>query len=114
MLAFKRELRVNFVTDHQEIFLHCKLSNALKLRALRHTSGWIGRKIQHQHLAARLPSRFNGIGIDPELVFGRGGDRDWLRMREHDAWAIRNIAGLVVQHLIAWIEYRAQSNVQGL
>ena len=55
MLAIKRQLGINLVAQHEQIFFDSKLRNRFQLRAIARASGGVARQVQHEQLATGLP-----------------------------------------------------------
>src|SRR5689334_6586692 len=56
----------------------------------------------------------NLVGFERKLIFLGRHHRHRDAVRHDDARAIGNVARLVINHLVAGIEQRAESNVDGL
>ena len=113
MVAFERQFGVDLVGSDQKVLLDGELGDGLELGAVGGATGRVRREVQDEQLTARLPGGAEGRRIKRELVGGHGADRDGFAVAERDARRIAHVAGLVVEHLVAGIQGRAEQDIEG-
>ena len=113
VVAFERQLGVDLVGSDQEILLDGELGDGLELGAVGGTAGRVRREVQNEQLATRLPGGAEGGRIKRKLVGGHSANRDGFGVAERDARRIAHIAGLVVEHLVAGVQGRAEQDIEG-
>ena len=113
VVAFEREFGVDLVRSNQEVLLDGELGDGLELGTVGGAAGRVRREIQDEQLAARLPGGAEGGWIERELVGSHGANRDGFGVAERDARRVAHVAGLVVEHLVAGIQGRAEQDVEG-
>ena len=83
--ALERQLGINFVAQHDQIFFHRELRDGLELRAVARAAGGIARQIEHQHFAARLPRGAERVHGERKTVLRERRHGHGDAMRERDA-----------------------------
>ena len=112
--ALERQLGINFVAQHDQIFFHRELRDGFDLRAVAGAAGGIARQIEHQNFAARLPRGAERIHGEREAVLGERRHGHGNAVRERDARRIADVARLMIHHLVAGIDERAAGEVEAL
>ena len=110
--TFKRQLGINFVAQHDQIFFDGELRDGLDLRAVAGAAGGIARQIQHEQFAARLPrgaQRFDG---QRKIIFCERRHGHGEAVRERDARRITDVTRLMKHHLVAGIDERAAREIE--
>jgi len=110
--ALKRQLGINFVAQHDEIFFHRELRDGFDLRAVARAAGGIARQVEHQNFAARLPCGAERVHGEREAVLRKRRHGHGDAVRERDARRIADVARLVIHHLVAGIDERAAGEVE--
>ena len=108
------EFAVDLVGQHNEIVLHRKGGDLPQLLQRQDRSGGIGREVQHQDAGLVRDRLLQGVRAERELLLGTGGHGHGNAASQQDAGAVGDIAGLVVEDLVAGIEQGAERDVDGL
>ena len=97
MPPFVGQLRINFITDHQEVFFHADAGQGVEVPPRKHRSGGVRRKIEQQHLGP-----FGGTRhlrrIQTESVFRASVNGASLGMGQRNRRSVGHIARLVIDH----------------
>ena len=101
---------VNLIANHQKILFHTNLGQGIQILPGKNRPGWIRGKIQQQNLCAGSRCG-HGLRIQAKTVLRPGSDRPAFRVRQTDGRRIGNVAGFVIKHRLAWIQYRPQGQI---
>ncbi len=106
------ELGVNLVGDDEQVVLAADRGDLLQFRTGHDAAGGIAREVHQQHFGPRRDRGTKRVGTQLELVFLTRADRHGLAMRERNARAVGDVARLVIKHLVAGIDHRAQRKIE--
>jgi hypothetical protein len=112
--ALKRQLGINFVAQHDQIFFHRELRDGLDLRAVARAAGGIARQVQHQNLQPGCHAARNASTVSAKPSFANVGTGTANAVRERNARRIADVTRLVIHHLVAGIDERAAGEVERL
>ena len=112
--AVVAQLAVDLIGQHDQVVLDAELGDAFEILLRRDRAGRVGREIEHQHAALRRDRGGEFLRFQREAVLLAGLDRHRLAVGHDDARTVGNVAGLVVDHLFARIEQRAQREIDRL
>ncbi len=94
--------------------LHAEVGDVLDVLFQENRAGRIAREVEHQHTRLRRDGLLQHGAREAELIFGTRLDADRHAAGHQDGRSVAHEAGLVVDHFVAGIGDRAQSDVDGL
>lgn len=109
--AFVGQLAVDFIREDNEIMTNTDCGDFFEFRRLHRGAGRIRREIQHESAGAGCDDLFQILGAQGKSILRAGADGHGNAMRHSDRGGVRNIAGLVVDHLVAGIQQGAEREI---
>ncbi len=114
LLLIITKLGVNLIRQHKEVVLHTDGSNLLQRLARSNRTRGVRGKIQHQHLGTRGNGSLQFGWIQCKKIINTRLHRLGRTVSHHHRGSVAHIAGLMVQHLIPWIQQTTQRQVNSL
>ena len=114
MLRIVGQFRIDFVRQQQQVVLLAEIGDVLDVLLREHRARRVARKIQHQHARLRRHRLFEHGAREAELVLAPRFHAHGHAAGHDDGRPVAHEARLVVNHLVAGIEHRAQGDVDGL
>ena len=111
-LAAPGQLCVDFIGDEDEVVAHHEVRNGLHVLALEHRARGVVREVHHQHPRAGRDLGLEGLHGEAEIVLHVSLHRHGHTVGHRNLRPIAHEAGLMIEHLVAGIQQRAQRDVQ--
>ena len=112
--AIIKQLAVDLVSEDKQIMLHGERGDLLQLLWRHDATRRIGGEIQRDDLGLRRDGLLHVCRHQGKVVFLTCLDGHRHAVRHLDAGIVGHVAGLVINHLVPWIQHRAEGDVERL